>query len=375
MPSWDVKFDRLVRLDDIEVIRTIAEAEVVAKFIRGMPLRPSVQARLDRLNIMRAVRGTTGIEGADLDEDEVERVLASPPDERVLPVAKAREEQEARNAGAVMRFVAQTLGTDRTQTLTAPFVRELHRLTTEGIDYPNNVPGEYRTHAVSAGTYVPPRSGDEVRRLMEEFVSWLNEPPATKWPPIVRALAAHFYFISIHPFGDGNGRTARAIESYLLYQAGVNVLGFYSLANFYYRRRGEYEQMLDLCRFSDARDLTPFILFAATGLTEELDAVHEEVIAEATRTAFREYARETILGAGGVSASVRARLAQFLHELEGELDEREFLSKRDPLARFHGNASRKTMTRDLDRLERLGLISRENGAIRPRLDAMEQFKR
>ncbi|MBK9546926.1 MAG: Fic family protein [Dehalococcoidia bacterium] len=58
------------------------------------------------------------------------------------------------------------------------------------------------------------------------FVRWLNTPPASNWPPIARAIAAHFYFISVHPFGDGNGRTA-FVGGFLLYQAKVNALGFY----------------------------------------------------------------------------------------------------------------------------------------------------
>ena len=375
MPSWDVTFDRRIALDDLDLIRRVAEAEAVAKFIRGVPLRPSVQARLDQLNIMRAVRGTIGIEGADLAEDEVERILAAPPDTRALPAAKAREEQEARNAEAVMRFVATTLDGEPSRPITEQLICEIHRLTTEGIDYPNNVPGTYRAHPVSAGTYIPPREGSTIRRLMGEFVDWVNGPPATNWPQIVRAIAAHFYFISIHPFGDGNGRTARAIESYMLYQAGVSVLSFYSLANFYYRRRSDYEQLLDACRFNAGGDLTPFVLFALNGLTEELDTVREEVIAEATRTAFREYARETILGADGVSVAVKSRLSAFLYEIPGEIDEAELLSGRDSRAWVWGSVSRKTLTRDLDRLERLELISRADGVIRPRFDVMEQFKR
>ena len=127
MPALDVTFDRQVRLDDIGLICAVAEAEAVAKFIRGVPLPPAVQNRLDRLNIVRAVRGTTGIEGADLDEDEVRRVLEAPPDTPVLPAARAREEQEARNAEAVMRFGAETTGEEHLRPLTEGDIREMHR--------------------------------------------------------------------------------------------------------------------------------------------------------------------------------------------------------------------------------------------------------
>ena len=372
MPTWDVVFDRQIALDELDLMRRIVEAEAVARLVGEIPLRASVRDRLDRLNIMRAVRGTTGIEGTDLAEDEVQRILAAPPQTRVLPPSKAREEQETRNAESVMRLIAETLEVASTLPLDEAFIATIHRLTTGGIDYPNNVPGAYRTHAVSAGTYVPPRDGESVRRLMGEFVVWLNSPPAVNWPPTVRAIAAHFYFISIHPFGDGNGRTARAIESYLFYQAGINVRGFYSLANFYYRRRADYERLLDLCRFNSEGDLTPFVRLAVGGLGEELETVRSEVVAEANLTAFREYGREQIFLAEGVNAPVKARLTLLMDAMDGELSEAPLLSGSDPRARLWGRVSRKTMTRDLARLEEMGLIERTAGLIRPRLDLMKQ---
>ncbi len=204
-------------------------------------MHPGVRERLERLNILRAVRGTTGIEGSDLTEEEVARVLAADAPQGVLPRSRLREEQEVRNANRVMSYIANVLGQeDPNAPVTEQLVATIHRLTIDGIDYPNNNPGVYRSHSVHADTYVPPREHAEAVRLMRDFAAWLNTSPATQWPAAVRAIAAHFYLISIHPFGDGNGRTARAIESFLLYQGQLNALGFYSLSNFYYRRREEY---------------------------------------------------------------------------------------------------------------------------------------
>ena len=137
---------------------------------------------------------------------------------------------------------------------------------------------------------------------MAEFAEWVNAPPALNWPAVVRAVAAHFYFVSIHPFGDGNGRTARAIESYLLYQSGVNVLGFYSLANFYYRNRAEYIELLNHCRFNEDRDLTPLIRFAIAGLVEELETVRQEVVDAVTVIAFRDYYRDILQFSTGINS-------------------------------------------------------------------------
>lgn len=375
MPGWDVAFDRHIAVDDVELVRLTAEAEAVAKFIRGVPLPPAVQERIDRLNIMRAVRGTTGIEGSDLDEAEVQRVLEAPPDMQVLPASRAREEQETRNAEAVMRFVARTLGEEPARPLTEELICELHRLTTQGIDYPHNEPGTYRSHAVNVGSYIPPREAATVRRLMVTLIDWLNSPPVTNWSPIIRAIAAHFYFVSIHPFGDGNGRTARAIESYLLYQTGVNVLGFYSLSNFYYRNQAEYFQQLNRCQTEEARDLTPFIRFAVAGLVEELETVHLEIINAVTKITFRDYYRDLLSLSEGMSTAVRGRLLVFMESLDGSIEEAELLSQRTPLSAIWSGLSAKTRARDLARLESLGLVVREHGTIRPNYEEMEQFRR
>ena len=123
--------------------------------------------------------------------------------------------------------------------LTEELVRHLHRTITQDIGYPNNIPGKYRTHPVRVGQYIPPGSGERVKALMAEFISRFNSEPMAYWNPVIRAIVPHFYVLAIHPFGDGNGRTARAVESYLLYQAGINVRGYYSLANYYYRNQPE----------------------------------------------------------------------------------------------------------------------------------------
>src|SRR4030042_7076386 len=109
MPSWNVNFDTIVQVDNREVIRHIERTHALAAVIRGIPIPPGVQRSIDALNILRAVRGTTGIEGTELTEDEVSKIMNTPPQEHVLPPSRSREEQEARNAEQLMYFVARTL--------------------------------------------------------------------------------------------------------------------------------------------------------------------------------------------------------------------------------------------------------------------------
>ena len=370
MPNWDIRFDLNIDLTAYELIAAVARSEALAYIVRGIPMPPAVHARLDRLNISRAVRGTTGIEGSDLSEAEVAQVLDSNA-ENVLGRGRVREEREARNAANVMRFVEATLDADPDRPLGEELIREIHRLTTEDIDYAHNTPGAYRSHGVTAGEYAPP-APDTVPALMTEFVHWLNGV-ALRLPPAIRAIAAHFYFISIHPFGDGNGRTARALESYLLYQGKLNVVGFYSLSNFYYRRRADYIEMLDYVRFQSGGNLTPFIQFALNGLVEELEQVRQEVVRAVTEILYLDYAVSLL--AHELLEPAARRMEALIVNLGEPIPERDLRQKKHWLSSLYNNLSSRTLSRDLRFLEEKKLIRRERGLILRNLEVMTQFTR
>ena len=164
MPRWEINFDMRLRVDDPSVIRLVAKVEALASVIRGIPVPPHVQRRLDRLNVLRAVRGTTGIEGNELSEEEVDEILSAPPEEIVLKTGtRNREEQEVRNAEALMKHVAVILRRDPTAPLNEHIIRRFHEIITHDIEYEHNEPGRYRTYGVNAGNYLPPETGEEVK--------------------------------------------------------------------------------------------------------------------------------------------------------------------------------------------------------------------
>lgn len=372
MPTWNIDFNMRLQTNTSEVVSRIAMIHAFASVVRSIPIPPMVQDSLDRLNILRAVRGTTGIEGAELTDDEVNRIMGSPPGEFVLPASRRREEQEAQNANRLMYYVAELIIREPDLPLTEDLIRRIHEVLTNGIDYPTNVPGVYREHPVQAGAYVPPRTGDEVRDCMGRFIRWFNEGVSTTWDPVVRAIAAHFYIVSIHPFGEGNGRTSRGVESLLLYQAGINARGFYSLANYYYRNRAEYIRLLDHVRFETQGDLTPFVLFALRGLEEELRAVHEEVLAEVRLIAFRDFARETLRSRLGTPPG--ERMLSFLLSLGREPVSLKTLRRGEhQLYRFYRDVTQKTLSRDLGFLRQHDLVLVVGDELRANLDLMTQF--
>ncbi|MHB8576654.1 MAG: Fic family protein [Dehalococcoidia bacterium] len=373
MPAWNVRFDLTVDLSNPELLRLVERAHALSAVIREIPIPPHLQVKLDTINIVRAVRGTTAIEGAQVSPDEVRRIIESP-HMTTLPEARRRDEQEVRNAQEVMFYVANLLRAKPDHPVTQELICTLHELTTKGIDYQHNTPGIYRTHAVSAGDYLPPAHGDDVKRLMSEFMDWFRSPPAVNWDPIVRALAAHFYVISVHPFGDGNGRTARAVESFLLYQGHVNARGFYSVANYYYEHRTDYIWHLDNARFNSANDLTSFILFGLQGLVEELHAVHAEVLSEVKLMSFRDYARDIFLQNGRLGTKAGIRMFYLLIALGRDpLPIADIKLKATSVSSLYRKVSLRTLQRDIALLRDEELVRIEDGAVVPNLEIMEKF--
>jgi len=113
----------------------VERADAFARVIRAIPITPAVQQYIDCLNIHRAVRGTTALEGSTVTEEEVADILEHPGKE-ILPLARAREQQEVLNAKAAMDYVIQILDHDVEERLTEEKVKHIHLLTTQNIATP-----------------------------------------------------------------------------------------------------------------------------------------------------------------------------------------------------------------------------------------------
>ena len=163
---------------------------------------------------------------------------------------------------------------------------------TQRSDEHNNVPGKFRTGKVVVGTEAlggvhrgaPPA---EVPRLMREFVSFINSSKLHTEHPVVRALIGHFFLVTIHPFGDGNGRVSRLVEAAILYQGGYNVHGFYGLSNYFYRNGDDYMKSLQACRRSQRFDVTSFVNFGLKGFAAELGGINNFIKTKLNRLVYR----------------------------------------------------------------------------------------
>lgn len=295
------------------------------------------QSQLDRLNRVRAVRGTTAIEGNPLSEDEVAQQMDLLDQGDETKEGATKEQLQIRNAGAAQAWVRQRF-LPGSPPIGLEDILTMHKMLTTVSDTHNNVPGAFRTFSVVVGTSElggvhRGAPHEKLPHLLEEYVGFINSRRLEGNHPIIRALLAHFFLVTIHPFGDGNGRVSRLVEAGILFRHGYNVHGFYGLSNYFYRREQEYKSILQQCREKQPFDVTPFIRFGIAGFASELKGINNFIKTKMNRLVYQ----TMLIRALDKKTGTRRRL----------LNQREYnllnflLSETEPLDPFSDTPSRR----------------------------------
>ncbi len=177
------------------------------------PLQNELIKNLEEWFRIELTYTSNAIEGNTLTRQETAMVV----EEGLTVQGKSlTEHQEAINHAAAFDYI-QTLVDKKRQELTAKDILDIHSIILNKIDDVNK--GRYRSVVVrlkGSETILP--NPLKVPKLMEEFIKWLQSDNSDH--PIKIAIDVHFKLVSIHPFVDGNGRTARLLMNLLLMQAG-----------------------------------------------------------------------------------------------------------------------------------------------------------
>lgn len=200
---------------------------------------------------------TVAIEGNTLTLSEIRHIIET----RYAVAGKTLQEQnEAVGVDAAMKYINTTLLT-RPGAMTVGDILEIHRRVLGYVD-PVEA-GRLRTSQVFVGHHVPPHP-QELQRHMQELVQWLNADEALQMHPVEYAALAHYKLVYVHPFVDGNGRTARLLMNVALMQAR------YPPITIRKEQRAEYYAALDTANEGDVR---PFIRFIARCTEMTLDTL------------------------------------------------------------------------------------------------------
>lgn len=273
------------------ITRALMEIEAVRQAVGELPFDVEMLRSLRETARLLTTHYSTQIEGNRLTQAQVAEVVAPGSDGNRFP-GRDRDETEVRNYYRALEEVEQLAALDRA--IRETDVRRLHAIAFTGRTSPTpyrdgqNVIRDSNTGGI---VYMPPESSD-VPVLMRELIAWIKssltdgELPA----PLIAGLA-HYQFATIHPYYDGNGRTARLLTTLILHKTGYGLKGIYSLEEHYARDLAAYYDALsvgDSHNYYTGRaeaDVTGFVTYFCEGMAEAFSSVRIQATQAATRGA------------------------------------------------------------------------------------------
>jgi Fic family protein len=275
---------RWLIFDRVAVMDALVAAKAAVQSLKTLPYQRSWVEKLQELQLKREVAGTSRIEGADFTERELEAAIR--PDATPAQLI-TRSQQQAHAAMQTYRWLA-TVPLDRP--IAPDLIREIHQRMVTGCDDDHCPPGTLRgrDHNVTFG--IPPHRGVEGGPACEQAFAGLLmsiEMEARELDPLLRALALHYHLAAMHPFLDGNGRTARAAEALVLQRAGLTDRAFIAMSNYYYDEKAAYLTVLSATRAAN-HDLTGFFLFGLRGILQQCEVLTAEIRRHMQKALFRD---------------------------------------------------------------------------------------
>ena len=352
----------------------LGEAQSKCEHIAGVPLLPSTASRLYQLYLAKGVLATTAIEGNTLTEDEVLRHFEG---DLRIPHSKEYLAREIDNIVVAINEIGQHVLSGTKSDLTVEGVKRFNRIVLEGLPVAEAViPGEFRTYQVGVGRYrAAPH--EDIAHLVERLSQWLEE---TSCPPgvsaagfgMLKAILAHAYIAMIHPFGDGNGRTARLAEFQILLEAGLPATAAHLFSNHYNQTRAEYYRQLDVVSQSGG-DLLGFIEYALQGFVDALREQIETIRTQQLQVHWIHYVHSRF---GDRETATDRRRRRLVIDLSASaqpvpLSKLRHISPR--VAESYASKTEKTVNRDVNHLLQLGLVERTREGVRARTEIMRAF--
>ena len=340
---------------------------------------------MHRLYLVKGARATTAIEGNTLSEEQIAAQLEG---RLELPPSQEYLRREVDNVlKAVNGIFAEIMG-GQPPVLTRDWIAGANRRLLAGLEEhleEGVVPGEIPTDPVGVGRYrgAPRR---DCAFLLQRLCGWLE---GDDWPvrpdqhedrtasAILRAVFVHLYIAWIHPFGDGNGRTARLAEFMILAREGVPSPCAHLLSNHYNLTRSEYYRQLDRSsRANSGRgDPLGFLLYSLQGFVDGLREQRRFIAGIQLKLAWEHFVygefrrissspamrrrREVTLALGRVGTPVRKRAIPDLST---------------DLARLYAERTGKTLARDMNWLVKREFLERGEDGYRAKVESMRAFR-
>ncbi len=361
-----LKFDVDLRSAPANLWVILGECQSKCEHISGVPLPPSVAQELHQIYFAKGVIATTAIEGNTLSEEDARRQL-----EGELEVEPSKEylKQEIANIIRECNGILDGVRSGEMPALNSDRIKRLNRAVLDKLDTSEEVtPGEIRKYSVGVARYRG-APWEECPYLLERLCEWLGSE-TFEAPPgmvivyaIVKAILAHLYLARIHPFGDGNGRTARLVEFQILMSSGVPAPAAQLLSNHYNQTRSEYYRQLDRASRSGG-DVIPFLRYAAQGFLDGLGQQLKTIREMQLSVMWREYVYDAFKAKSGSANQRRRNLVLDLSASSDPvpLDELPGISR--PMAKAYAGLTDRALSRDVNELVKMELVKKEGKDVR-----------
>jgi Fic family protein len=273
-----------VRYDLLLIAPSLIAAKAAVQSLTTVPYQRDWVERLQQVQLKMEVAGTSRIEGADFTEQELETALRSDqPADQLL----TRSQRQAHSAVATYRWIS-SLPSD--YPINLGLICDIHAKLVMGCDDDHCPPGKLRGPDQNV-TFGLPRhrgatGGAACSSAIEQLVSAAQSEFGAH-DPLVQAIGLHYHMAAMHPFLDGNGRTARALESFMFQKAGLRDSAFIAMSNYYYDEKTEYLATLAQVRSLD-HDLTPFLIFSLKGLELQCNRLLLEIKKQMQKALFKD---------------------------------------------------------------------------------------
>jgi len=366
--SGNFVFSRKFRAEDLAGL--LAESHAIYRAVADLPVLPGWAAVLEEDLIRRSIFGTAALEGNPLKEAEVAEIISDPPSQK----KKEQAETEIRNLREAYRFITEMdITRDQPFALDEALVKKIHAAVTTGLRYDRNVPGAYRNHKVQVGdadhggVYTPPKCLPDIESLMREFTVWLNSTEMKGLDPLLRAALSHYHLALIHPFGNGNGRTARILEAMFMKASGIKYVPI-MLSNCYYRHMDDYFAAFSITRKDKDHDVTHFLKFVLEGVKESVNEIRERITRMVRQLVVRHH-----ISALRTSKHLTQRqfdLLRLLLETPTPFTLRD-LSVALPFRALYSNVSERTARRDVEKLADMKLLTQADNKFGLNLNCLD----
>jgi Fic family protein len=355
----------------------LGEARSKSQHLAGVPLKPAVADHLYGVTLVKGALATTAIEGNTLTEDQARGIFDG---SYKAPPSREYQEREVRNVLDSLQALHDRIVAGAPIEINAGLIREFNRQILEGTQYREGVvPGRFRTESVVVGGYRA-APAEDCEYLIDRLAEWLNGPTFASDDLeiqfaliLAKAVYAHLYIAWIHPFGDGNGRTARLLEFVILASCGqVPILAAHLLSNHYNLTRDRYCRELALASKPGQSPLG-FLSYAIEGFIDGIREAIDMVRVQQLEVAWINYVHELFAALPNTKASDRQR-SLVLAMSTGLAVPRSDLEGLTPkIAKMYASAGPRVLSRDLNQLTGMGLIRRSGRGYRAKSEVVEAF--